>query len=427
MRSCVRLQSSLSLAGFKLCRPAAHFYSTNGADIDVVPKSQKHKTRRETRRTTSKEPRGKRLEQEQDDLGFDQWSWSEVNVIDKTIETAAGKLPISPLVDSTWREARQRRKTKARPDKATHNRFQRQLRQNPYAQLLATPVRFCAVTRTQLPKGMLQSFGLVRHPETNHVWWIPEGLDAGRRRAKEESNDAEEADVPSSTATKDDPEDGATLATDGISAGVDKKQSKYNYPTHALARQDLLQNFIKMGNKYYGAHHRLAGAPHAPVLARSASWRADMDVVILDQRRRSIMEDLLYLSTLCEEHGRKYIIKVTGAKYAATYVHRAAFLWLGEDKALNSEDGTSEPGAEAEKAEVDPEQYATLDINGDPTTTRPVYNLPRLLGPANVARLRSESSILQEGPLFLLRSQRSGDLNKKLWSLQGYMADHTKL
>lgn len=140
MRGCARLQRSLNLAGVNLCRPTAQFYSTKSAATDTKPVSPKKKTPRETPRkaptkATTKAPkalRGRRLERVPDELGFDPWSWSEVNLDDKTIKTAAGNLPISPLLDSTWQEARQRKKTKARPDKNSHNRFQRQLRQNPY-------------------------------------------------------------------------------------------------------------------------------------------------------------------------------------------------------------------------------------------------------------------------------------------------------
>lgn len=136
MRSCARLQRSLNLAGFNLYRPTAHFYSTRGAATDTKPVSPKKKTTRETpRKAPTKAPkalRGRRLERVPDELGFDPWSWSEVNLENQTIETAAGNLPISPLLDSTWQEARQRKKTKAKPDKNSHNRFQRQLRQNPY-------------------------------------------------------------------------------------------------------------------------------------------------------------------------------------------------------------------------------------------------------------------------------------------------------
>lgn len=277
---------------------------------------------------------------------------------------------------------------------------------------------------------MLQSFGLVRHPKTNQVWWIPEGLDTPRKPAKGKSDETEEADDPSSAATKEETGHEATAVAASDSTGTPEVQTKYRYPSHVLDRQDLIQNFEIKGQRYYGSHKRLASNPGAPAPAKTAKWRPDMYGVILDQRRRQIMEDLLYLTTLCEENGRKYIIKVTDAKYAATYVHRAAFLWLGEEKASGSEQGDQESAGEAEKTEkkgIDPEQYATLDIDGDPTTTRPVYNLPKLLGPANVARLRSETSIFKDGSLFLLRSQRSGALNKRLWSLQGYVAHCIKM
>lgn len=292
-------------------------------------------------------------------------------------------------------------------------------------------MRLCSITRTQLPNAMLQSFGVVRHPETRQVWWIPEGLAAPRKPAKRVPDETEEADDPSPAAGEGETGNEATAVNATELAGTAEGQATYRYPTHVLARQDLIASFSTPNKKYDGAHRRLAAMPNAPPLAKTANWRPDMDGVILDQRQRQIMEDLLYLSTLCEEQGRKYIIRVTDAKYAATYVHRAAFLWLGEEKAIGSDQGDEESAGEAEEAEkkeVDPEQYATLDIvEDDPTTTRPVYNLPKLLGPANVARLRSESSVFKDGSLFLLRSQRSGPLNKKLWSLQGFMADYSKL
>lgn len=283
--------------------------------------------------------------------------------------------------------------------------------------MLATPVRMCSATRTHLPKAMLQGFGLVRHPETNQVWWLPEGLDAPRKPASKASDEAEETDDPSDVATE--------TTTKGGSAAASEKQAAYRYPLNVLGRKDLLEGFSKHGHTYFAGNKRMANLPSAPPLAKTAVWRADMDGVILDQRRRQIMEDLVHLSTLCEENGRRYIIRVTDAKYSATYVHRAAFLWLGQDPASGSEDSKQELDGKTGKTEVDPEQYATLDIDGDPTTTRPVYNLPRLLGAANVARLRADFNMFKEGSLFLLRSQRSGPLNKKLWSLQGYMATHS--
>lgn len=141
MRGCPRLRCSLGLAGLNLTRPTAQFYSTKAGSVDAKPASRKRTPPREAPKRPStkstKALRGRRLERVPDDneIGYDQWSWSEVNLDDKTIKTAAGNLPISPLLDPTWKEARQRKKTKAVPDKKSHNRFQRQLRQNPYGML----------------------------------------------------------------------------------------------------------------------------------------------------------------------------------------------------------------------------------------------------------------------------------------------------
>jgi hypothetical protein len=274
---------------------------------------------------------------------------------------------------------------------------------------------------------MLQSFGLARHPETDQVWWIPEGVDTPPKPANGAADETGEADDQSSAATEENPGDKATSTAREVSPGSSekKKQNAYRYPMHVLSSQELIKSFTHKGSGHFKGMQRLASPPSAPPLAKTAIWRPDMDAVILDQRRRQIMDDLVYLATLCAEQGRKYIIRVSDAKYAATYVRQAAFLWLGEDVPSDSCGEYQDVDGNADKAEIDPEQYATLDIDGNPMNTRPVYNLPRLLGPTNVARLRAELTMFTQGSLFLLRSQRSGPVNKKLWSLQGYMATHT--
>lgn len=70
------------------------------------------------------------------DFGFD--NWSEINPVAKTIDTAAGKLPISPLLDPSWRKARLRKKKKIPPPKALSVRFQRRTAENVYGEPLGT-------------------------------------------------------------------------------------------------------------------------------------------------------------------------------------------------------------------------------------------------------------------------------------------------
>lgn len=71
-------------------------------------------------------------EQRDDDYGFG--NWSELNPGEKTIETAVGSLPISPLLDPSWRQARQRKKTKRPADNKGQNRFRRRMEENPYGE-----------------------------------------------------------------------------------------------------------------------------------------------------------------------------------------------------------------------------------------------------------------------------------------------------
>ncbi|KAK0371546.1 hypothetical protein CLIM01_11098 [Colletotrichum limetticola] len=135
----------------------------------------------------------------------------------KKVKTSAGDLPISPVMDPVWMDVRTRYRTpKPRPksksdkvrdyslsssgaaprkhkyktrmgkDKKTQSprlivrnklpnggRFRVKLEQNPYVHALATPVRFCPVTGTSLPKYFLQNFKAVTNPDTQGHWFIP--------------------------------------------------------------------------------------------------------------------------------------------------------------------------------------------------------------------------------------------------------------
>ncbi|KAI3554374.1 hypothetical protein CABS01_01067 [Colletotrichum abscissum] len=135
----------------------------------------------------------------------------------KKVKTSAGDLPISPVMDPVWMDVRTRYRTpKPRPksksdkvrdyslsssgaaprkhkyktrmgkDKKTRSprlivmnklpnggRFRVKLEQNPYVHALASPVRFCPVTGTSLPKYFLQNFKAVTNPDTQGHWFIP--------------------------------------------------------------------------------------------------------------------------------------------------------------------------------------------------------------------------------------------------------------
>ncbi|KAJ0297575.1 hypothetical protein COL516b_010624 [Colletotrichum fioriniae] len=132
----------------------------------------------------------------------------------KKVRTSAGDLPISPVMDPGWMDVRTRyRMPKPRPkskrppslsssgeapakhkykirmgwDERTQSkskfivknklpnggRFRVKLEQNPYVHALASPIRFCPVTGTSLPKYFLQNFKAVTNPDTKGHWFIP--------------------------------------------------------------------------------------------------------------------------------------------------------------------------------------------------------------------------------------------------------------
>lgn len=175
-------------------------------------------------------------------------------------------------------------------------------------------------------------------------------------------------------------------------------------PGHALARQDLLSEFLEKNSTYHFGHMKMGGMMNISFQAQNAAWRVDMHEVIRDHLRGQITSGLLYLSKLCEEKGADYLIPENETKLKL-YWFRSCYLWLGEEPR---------------------EPFGVLDIEGTPGSARPVYDLPRLLGEANVERLKTESPKLLTGPLVLVKRRRTENLiNKKLWRLQGFLADYS--
>ncbi|WPG97418.1 Hypothetical protein R9X50_00019300 [Acrodontium crateriforme] len=79
-------------------------------------------------------------------------------------------LPLSPVMDPKAVNARTKyEQAKANPDRDTESPFQKQLRLNPYARALITPVRTCVISHARLPEHFLQQF--VTRLETSTSNW----------------------------------------------------------------------------------------------------------------------------------------------------------------------------------------------------------------------------------------------------------------
>ena len=77
-------------------------------------------------------------------------------------------LPVSPLV-----QALERKNTRKLPLKGGE---EQELANNPWAKMLASPMRLCSATGVRLPKDLLVPWGLVKNPATEEVYFMPTEL-----------------------------------------------------------------------------------------------------------------------------------------------------------------------------------------------------------------------------------------------------------
>ena len=80
----------------------------------------------------------------------------------------SGRLPVSPLV-----EALEHKKATKSPPRGGKKEG---LANNPWATMLASPMRLCSATGVRLPKDLLVPWGLVRKPATEEVYFMPTEL-----------------------------------------------------------------------------------------------------------------------------------------------------------------------------------------------------------------------------------------------------------
>ncbi|RYP78247.1 hypothetical protein DL771_000724 [Monosporascus sp. 5C6A] len=361
-----------------------------------------------------------------------------VDPVNKKVETAVGDLPLSPVMDPSFWEARQRYQTpKAKPGKA-QNSVERQLRANPFAKALATPLRQCSITHQRLPKFFLQDFNLIQHPETGAPWWVPRSLmrheshvaeypdeeEISEAIQKEEEAINAEDEVTTTAPEKEvttmapenEKEAKASIVAD---ANVGAKGGRpYGPSAYALARKDLFAAFKTEGSGLINAHKKLFGGSSSRyrTFGGRAVWREDMDTYILDLMQREVVDHLLYLSRLCAEQGRYYVVRCYGWD-DVQHKHKGALLWF-----QNETDGETPPGPFA----TFDTQTRNLQGENNPVTVA-VHNMPMLLGDEQAARLKSEARVFGEGSIFMLAGRRTTGLQANLWRLQGYLADYRNI
>ncbi|KAI1090755.1 hypothetical protein F5B19DRAFT_461510 [Rostrohypoxylon terebratum] len=432
MRLCKALRNSRANFGQR-ATIAPYFHRRYFADDHQPQQDSDHEHKRDAETETEPEPETGSVTpptRRRNNIAHPAIDWDnafKVNPENKTVETAAGDLPLSPIMDPTyWEATRRHHVPKAKPGKP-QNSVERQLRANPFAKALATPVRNCCMTRVRLPSFFLQNFNVVSHPESGNPWLIPVSLMPDEAPAKEEPSAEKILEIQSEENAQEREEESENIESkpgylqeDRTSTTSSGNERIAGPSIYILGRQDLVSAFADKKSSFSGGPKRMLGStPRYRNLTRNTVWRTDMDTYILDLMRKSIVSELLYLSGLCAEQGRHYIVKCYGWG-DVQYKHKGSVIWFEnpvEDVGSNQTD--NQPGP-----------FAVFDIQrtsfqgGQYTESVAVHNMPMLLGLDVANRLKEEAKALTDGSIFMLAGRRTVNIQMKLWKLQGYLSDY---
>lgn len=352
------------------------------------------------------------LQQAESQLGHDvDGNPLRIDADKKTVTTAVGSLPISPIMDPAWMKAG--RREKKRDPGNISGQFRKKLSNNPFAMALMTPLRKCINTESYLPRYFLQDFELVEHPEKpEQAWWAPGPF-------------ASDSVVPVYKSGRYSPT-GQTKRpknTPNKNGGVETEfESRTQAPLtgYCLSRKSVLQAISG------GTAQEIAGRkkPNRNLINRlfaqrngmaangikfnDAVWRSDMDDFVLEHHRRTAVDALIYRAKHNTNPEFKFLQPAANWEEVKTVEKRGCVLWLSD--------------------KVDPvaNSFATLDVEDVKFWSKiPVHNLTWLLGEREVQRLRESSKIFRDNQFIVLKLWRSESMRKLhllLWRLQGYQA-----
>jgi hypothetical protein len=283
------------------------------------------------------------------------------------------------------------------------------------AQALASPVRLETILYIYLPKYFLLRFQLLIHPLTKGIWLLPElPVAVNTPSSKQKPSQAPPTNPKSST--------GSQIATLPVS-------TKYGLANQTFMRRITVK---KKGKVPYGnLIARQSGDGESVVNKTEVVWRQDMDSFILKALQKQALHDLLYLSKKAHMYLRPvrkidYDVGVgeTWNKHQASS-KIGAFLWLGHGK-----NGTDLNTQVARLNGKDPDDPGALEVPGFVRTDVtfgymrdvPVYDLTKLLSPADVLTLRAKLKDGEVEDLFCISVKTmTVQAQMNLWKLVGYL------
>lgn len=320
------------------------------------------------------------------------------------------------------------------------------------------------MTQLALPRYFLQDFEVVNHPETNDLWYAPGPLTFKELRSLPEPSEPGEVEstADASFANENDVQrESASRMMDGRSAGEGtptssstprslvedgsdaddiipydedpEKRGKGHVTGYVLADRPLLR-FIgeakRNAGKLLGGRTGMAYTP----AYRSAVFRPDMNDVLLKMMQQAVVDALIARGTESEHFSPQQQIERVDSWDDVKHVRQRGSVLL-----LRADDGATKTTTEDGVSNTAPYPgYVTLDVSGVSYDRKmPVYDLNRLLGTGEVARLRALAPALfgqdegqgrrsgeQKYVLKRKSSRSSTNLHLLLWRLEGYLAEN---
>lgn len=282
------------------------------------------------------------------------------------------------------------------------------LRRNPWAMALASPVRMCAITRTRLPKDFLGGWGLIQRPDgMEKLWLMPVEL------------------------LKDELKTSIPQQLDDTAAHTPRTSTTFNYlRLRILNRLPILRKLsVPLSRATGGKRSAVARIvpqrwkpPFGPMTSqdeRRMIWRHDMPDFVLGHMRKEAMKRL---KAACSKHDAE-----TDA--LASRIWSVVELGSGEElgEALGRIVGVRDMGRGALltiglQSTTLPE-YVTLP---QAQSRVPVLDLNVLLSEKDLEDLKAQDDRFQSAALFFRPDDPlTADALLHLWKLQGLLRHDT--
>ncbi|KAJ5396619.1 hypothetical protein N7509_004732 [Penicillium cosmopolitanum] len=333
------------------------------------------------------------------------------------------RLPQSPVITHPRSGFKKIHKPRPKPEDNA------ELKKNPWAAALASPVRFCVTTGTRLPRRLMGVYGLIKRPNTNHNYLLP--LDLLKDSIQNRSAKSEGESLTSESKTNAD----ANVASGGDVSPSISRGSTFNHSLHMVTLRPLIQAATphlasRMGKragvaKLIPYRWKIPIGPLGANDLRDCVWRDDMPDYLLRLMREDIVKRLVNFSERLEED--------------RDIVWEALDIDEYSDSALETALGNTEPleyeacGAVllfAPKPQHEAESGSASKTVVHPRTqsTIPVFDLSVLLSENVLETLRTSSCAHLESEALFFRpngGREDNSLMLYLWKLQRYLAENS--